>query len=54
MACAAGAMTAGAAATGARAYLAARRPRWLTAARLRAVTAALMTLAVVLAATAVG
>ncbi len=40
--CMAGAMTAGAAATGARAWLAAHAPLWLTPARLRAVTVTLL------------
>ena len=38
MQCAMGAMTAGAAATGLRAWLAARTPMWLTPARMRAAT----------------
>jgi hypothetical protein len=42
MQCAATAMTAGAAATGMRAWLATRAPAWLTPARMRRVTAALM------------
>jgi hypothetical protein len=50
--CMATAATAGAAATGLRAWAAARRPAWLTDGRLRALTAALIAIAV--AATAVG
>jgi hypothetical protein len=49
MQCMMGAMTAGAAATGARSWLAARQPRWLTPRRLRAITAALIVAAVVAA-----
>lgn len=48
--CMVGAMTAGAAATGSRAWLAAYSPRWLTAARLRAVTVTLLGVAFVLSA----
>ncbi len=40
--CAMGAMTAGAAATGMRAWLVARSPSWLTARRRRAVTGVLL------------
>jgi hypothetical protein len=49
MQCMMGAMTAGAAATGARAWLAARRPRWVPPGRLRAITAALITAGVIAA-----
>jgi hypothetical protein len=49
--CMAGAATAVGAASGVRAYLAARGPAWLTARRLRAVTVALATVAVVASAT---
>jgi hypothetical protein len=45
------AATATAAATGIRAWAAARAPAWLTPRRLRALTAALLTVAVVVAAT---
>jgi hypothetical protein len=41
--CIAGAMTAGAAATGARAWLAAKAGPWMTPRRTRALTAALIT-----------
>lgn len=51
MQCAAGAMTAGTAATGATAYLRARQPSWLTPRRLRAATALLLGGAVVAAST---
>lgn len=44
-----GAMTAGAAATGMRAYLAASAPRWLTPARLRTTTIVLLGAALLLA-----
>ncbi|MCU0258000.1 MAG: hypothetical protein MUC84_07145 [Solirubrobacteraceae bacterium] len=54
MQCMAGAMTAGAAATGMRAWLAARAPRVLTPRRMRAATVALLGAAFVLAATALG
>jgi hypothetical protein len=40
MQCAMGAMTAGAAATGLRSWLALRSPAWLTPARMRAMSAA--------------
>ncbi len=46
MQCMAGAMTAGAAATGARAWLVALAPRWLTPARRRYATRALLVLGV--------
>ncbi len=49
--CMMGAMTAGAAATGSRAWLAAYAPIWLTPKRLRAVTIGLLGTAVVLSAT---
>jgi len=49
MQCAMGAMSAGAAATGARAWLAVRAPRWLTPVRLRGLTIALIAGAVVAA-----
>jgi hypothetical protein len=42
MQCMAGAMTAGAAATGMRAYLAARSPSWLTPRMLKRLTACLL------------
>jgi hypothetical protein len=42
MQCMAGAMTAGAAATGTRAYVAARRPTWLTPLMLRRLSACLL------------
>jgi hypothetical protein len=42
MQCVAGAMTAGAAATGARAYVAARRPSWLTPLKLKRLSACLL------------
>jgi hypothetical protein len=42
MQCMASAMTAGAAATGARAYLAARRPSWLSPLMLKRLTACLL------------
>lgn len=50
MQCMAGAMTAGAAATGSRAWLAAHAPRWLTPGRLRAVTVTLLGAALLLSA----
>ncbi|HEV2873593.1 MAG TPA: hypothetical protein VGW14_00475 [Thermoleophilaceae bacterium] len=50
--CMATAATAGAAATGVRAWAAARSPAWLSAGRLRALTGALIAVAV--AATAIG
>lgn len=50
MQCMAGAMTAGAAATGTRAWIAAHAPRWLTRRRLRTVTAALLGAALLLSA----
>lgn len=50
MQCMAGAMTAGAAATGSRAWLAAYAPRWLTPRRLRAVTVTLLGVALILSA----
>jgi hypothetical protein len=49
--CMAGAATAVGAASGARAYLATRRYRWLTERRLRAITVALAIAAVVAAST---
>jgi hypothetical protein len=49
MQCMAGAMTAGAAATGARAWIATHRPEWITPGRLKAITAALLTLGVLAA-----
>ena len=49
--CAMGAMTAGASATGARAWLATWAPSWLTPRRLRVVTNVLLTAAFVLSAT---
>jgi hypothetical protein len=49
MQCMAGAMTAGAAATGTRAYVAARRPSWLTPTALRRLTVCLLVLAVIAA-----
>lgn len=49
MQCMAGAMTAGAAATGVRAWLGTRSPAWMTPRRLKAITAAVL-LAGVLAA----
>ena len=42
MQCMATALTAGAAATGLRAWIAAHRPRWMTPRRLRATTAAIL------------
>jgi hypothetical protein len=50
MQCAAAAMTTGAAATGARAWLVARAPRWLTAGRKRALSAVAIGSAVLAAA----
>lgn len=50
MQCMASAMTAGTAATGIRAWAAARRPQWLTAGRLKALTVGLLSAAVILAA----
>lgn len=52
--CMMGAMTAGAGATGIRAWLAARGFAWLTPRRLRAVTAVLLGAALVLAAVGLG
>jgi len=52
--CMASAVTAVGAASGARAYLGGRRFRWLTAARLRLITIALIVAAVVASATLVG
>jgi hypothetical protein len=49
MQCMATAVTAGAAATGGRAWLAARSPRWLTPRRLKAATAAILSLGVLAA-----
>ncbi len=46
MQCMAGAMSAGAGATGVRAWLVARSPRWLTPARRRRMTVALVALGV--------
>lgn len=48
--CMAGALTAGAAATGARAWIAAHAPRWMTPQRLRAVTVTLLGTALLLSA----
>ena len=53
MQCMAGAMTAVGAASGARAYLGARRFAWLTPKRLRRITMALVAAAVVASATLV-
>lgn len=50
MQCMAGAMTAGAAASGTRAWLAARAPTWLTPRRLRTVTVTLLGAALLLSA----
>jgi hypothetical protein len=50
--CMMGAMTAGAGATGARSFLAARRPAWMSARSLRAVTVVLV-VAALLASTVV-
>jgi hypothetical protein len=50
----AGAMTAGAAATGTRAYVAARRPKWLTPPMLKRLTACLLVVGVIGAGAAVG
>jgi hypothetical protein len=50
MQCMAGAMTAGAAATGSRVWLAAYAPRWLTPRRLRAITVTLLGAALLLSA----
>jgi hypothetical protein len=50
----AGAMTAGAAATGARAYVAARRPSWLTPMLLKRLTACLLVAGVIGAGAAAG
>ena len=47
MQCMAGAMTAGAAATGTRAYVAARRPSWLTPRMLKRMTACLLVAGVI-------
>jgi hypothetical protein len=52
--CMMGAMTAGAGATGIRAWLALRRPGWLTPRRLRVVTIVLLAGALVASATLVG
>jgi hypothetical protein len=49
MQCMAGAMAAGAGASGLRAWLVARAPRWLTARRRRATTGALLVAGVVAA-----
>lgn len=49
MQCMASAMAAGAAATGMRAWLAARSPRWLTPRRLKGATAAILTVGVLAA-----
>jgi hypothetical protein len=46
MQCVATAMTVGAGATGVRAFLAARQPRWLTPSRLRLLTAILITVGI--------
>jgi hypothetical protein len=46
MQCMASAMTAGAAATGVRAYVAARRPSWLSGLTLKRLTACLLVLGV--------
>jgi hypothetical protein len=54
MQCMAGAMTAGAAATGARAYVAARRPSWLTPMLLKRLTACLLVAGVIGAGAAAG
>jgi hypothetical protein len=52
--CMAGAVTAVGAASGARAYLATRRFRWLTSGRLRAITIALVIAAILASATLLG
>jgi hypothetical protein len=52
--CMMGAMTAGAGATGIRAWLALRRPRWLTPERFRVITVALLASALVASATLIG
>lgn len=49
MQCMIGAMSAGATATGLRAWLVARRPRWLTPARRRRLTCVLLALGVLAA-----
>lgn len=49
MQCMAGAVTAGAVATGGRAWLAAHSPRWMTPRRLKAATAAILTVGVLAA-----
>jgi hypothetical protein len=49
MQCMGTAMAAGAAATGMRAWLAVRSPRWLTPSRLKAATVAILTLGVIAA-----
>jgi hypothetical protein len=54
MQCMAGAMTAGAAVTGARAYVAARRPSWLSPPMLKRLTACLLVAGVVGAGFAAG
>ena len=54
MQCAMGAMTAGAAATGTRAWLAARQPDWLTPARMHRITVALLAAGLLAAATVFG
>jgi len=46
MQCMASAMTAGATVTGVRAYVAAHRPSWMTARRMKLTTAALLTVGV--------
>jgi hypothetical protein len=53
MQCMAGAMTAGAAATGTRAYVAARRPSWLSSVRLKRLTVCLLVVGVIGAGVAV-
>lgn len=49
--CMMGAMAAGAGATGARAWIAAHAPRWLTPRRMRITTAGLLSTALLLSAT---
>ena len=54
MQCMATAVTAGAAATGIRAWLAARSPSWMTPRRLKAVTAAILAAGVLAAGSSFG
>ena len=49
MQCMAGAMTAGAGATGVRAWLGAHSPRWMTARRLKSITVAILAVGILAA-----